>query len=268
MRNKILLFFAITISMYSSAQVGIGTSNPNANAVLDITSTTKGLLPPRMTENQRNAITSPSQGLIIFCTNCALGEGELQIRLTSGWKNLMGGYASNYVQPRVGDFYQGGVVFYIFTAADTGYIAGETHGLIAAVADQSSGIRWYNGSNVDTPTATAIGTGSANTDAIIAIQGATETSYAAGLARAYRGGGYTDWFLPSKDELSKMQLNKTIINTTAGNNGGNNFTSAAPFWSSSQGGYDRNAWINVFNDGRQAEYDKYQTFYVRAVRTF
>ena len=48
-------------------------------------------------------------------------------------------------QPAVGDFYQGGVVFHLFEEGETGYVAGETHGLIAAVADQSSGIRWYNG---------------------------------------------------------------------------------------------------------------------------
>ena len=57
--------------------------------------------------------------------------------------------ASNSVIPaseQVGDFYGGGVVFYIFVEADAGYVAGETHGLIAAVADQSSGIQWYNGS--------------------------------------------------------------------------------------------------------------------------
>ena len=61
----------------------------------------------------------------------------------------------------IGDFYGGGVVFYIFESGDTGYVAGETHGLIAAVQDQSSGIRWYNGINVTTgATGTAIGTGS------------------------------------------------------------------------------------------------------------
>ena len=167
----------------------------------------------------------------------------------------------------VGDFYQGGVVFYIFESGDTGYIAGETHGLIAAVADQSSGIRWYNGSNTTTgASATTIGTGSANTDAIIAAQGATETSYAAGLARAYSGGGYTDWFLPSKDELNKMYLNRATINTTAASNGGSNFANA-DYWSSTE--YDYNlAWEQYFFNGYQNYYNKYYTDIVRAVRAF
>ena len=173
----------------------------------------------------------------------------------------------NNLAPGVGDFYGGGVVFYIFGSGDTGYIAGETHGLIAAVQDQSSGIRWYNGSNVTTEaTATTIGTGSANTDAIIVSQGETETSYAAGLARAYRGGGYDDWFLPSKDELAQIYTNKATINTTASANGGSNFT-LDNYWSSTEYG-SGNAWKQGFDSGGQYDYYKGSTGSVRAVRAF
>ena len=48
-----------------NAQVGIGTTTPHASAVFDVTSTTQGFLPPRMTADQRNAILSPAAGLII-----------------------------------------------------------------------------------------------------------------------------------------------------------------------------------------------------------
>jgi hypothetical protein len=178
--------------------------------------------------------------------------------------------ASNSITPlvQVGEFYQGGVVFYIFESGDTGYVAGETHGLIAAVQDQSSGIRWYNGINVTTgATGTVIGTGATNTDAIINVQGPTETSYAAGLARAYTGGGHIDWFLPSKDELNKMYLNKATINTTAAANSGSDF-SANNYWSSTE--YDSNtAWVQYFGNGGQGYYDKLNTYVsVRAVRAF
>ena len=174
--------------------------------------------------------------------------------------------ASNSVIPaseQVGDFYGGGVVFYIFVEADAGYIAGETHGLIAAVADQSSGIRWHNGSYVTTgATGTAVGTGSANTDAIIAAQGATETSYAAGLAKAYAAGGYTDWFLPSKDELNKMYLKKEILEAVSG------FTAFSDdYWSSTEDGSSL-AWRQLFVNGNQASINKYYTVSVRAVRAF
>ena len=171
------------------------------------------------------------------------------------------------VVPGVGSFYGGGVVFYIFQSGDSGYVSGETHGLIAAVEDQSSGIRWNNGSNVATgATGRAIGTGATNTTAIISVQGGTETSYAAGLARAYTGGGYTDWFLPSKDELNQMYTNKATINTTASANGGSNF-SANYYWSSTEGG-DDSAWGQGFASGSQIGVYKNATYNVRAVRAF
>ncbi|WP_445757525.1 Lcl C-terminal domain-containing protein [Polaribacter sp.] len=115
-------------------------------------------------------------------------------------------------------------------------------------------------------TGTAIGTGSANTTAIISAQGATETSYAAGLAGAYTGGGYTDWFLPSKDELNKMYLNKATINTTAAANSGSDFVSDY-YWSSTEGD-SSNAWLQYFSNGDQANYNKGLTPNVRAVRAF
>ena len=171
------------------------------------------------------------------------------------------------VATELGGFYQGGVVFHLFEDGETGYVSGETHGLIAAVQDLGSGIRWYNGSYVTTEaTSTALGTGATNTTTIISVQGATETSYAAGLARAYTGGGYTDWFLPSKDELNKMYLNRATINTTAASNSGSDFGNSF-YWSSTEGDYN-SAWLQYFTSGSQYDYGKYFTYYVRAVRAF
>ncbi len=59
---------ATRLSIDSSGRVGIGTTSPNASALLDVTSTTQGLLPPRMTTTQRNAISSPAAGLMIYNT--------------------------------------------------------------------------------------------------------------------------------------------------------------------------------------------------------
>jgi hypothetical protein len=142
-----------------------------------------------------------------------------------------------------------------------------THGLVCAIEDQSAAIQWYNGSLTSTgATGTAIGTGSANTTTIIADQGATETAYAAGLARAYRGGGYTDWFLPSKDELNEMYLKKATINTTARENGGADFPNSY-YWSSTE--YDNDiVWRSNFSSGVQNGNIKNFTHYVRAVRAF
>ena len=86
----VLLLFNVNFSM---AQVGIGTSTPNGSAQLDVTSTSRGFLPPRMTESARNAIASPTAGLIIWCSNCG-NNGELQVFDGIAWKNLAGANAA------------------------------------------------------------------------------------------------------------------------------------------------------------------------------
>jgi hypothetical protein len=156
----------------------------------------------------------------------------------------------------VGDSYGGGIVAYIFQSGDPGYVAGEQHGLIAATADQSTGIQWYNGSFVATGAGgTAIGTGQANTTSIVTVQGAG--SYAAQLCDALTEGGYADWFLPSKDELDKLYINKVAIGGFAD----------SLYWSSSE--YNaNNAWFQYFFNGNQNYNNKIVTYRVRAVRAF
>jgi hypothetical protein len=70
MKKQILttLLFIVVANVGVNAQVGIGVSTPNVNpsAQLEVSSTNKGLLPPRMTTVQRNAIANPAAGLIIY----------------------------------------------------------------------------------------------------------------------------------------------------------------------------------------------------------
>jgi hypothetical protein len=73
-------------TFYSSGQVGIGTSNPNAAAIIEIASTTQGVLFPRMTKVQRDAISTPPIGLMLFVTDD--NEG-LYIYKTSGWVQII-----------------------------------------------------------------------------------------------------------------------------------------------------------------------------------
>ena len=259
------LLAAVLVTASTFAQVGIGTNTPDASSILDITSTTGGLLTPRMTAAQRDAIATPSQGLIIFCTDCASGEGELQISLSSVWKNLPVGDVNDPPPPMIGDTYQGGVVFYIFQAADAGYVAGETHGLIAAVEDQSPGIRWGDFVQANA-VGTAIGTGAANTTIIINAQGgSTLTSYAAGLARAYTGGGHSDWFLPSKNELILRRNNIGQGNVLGLGNVGDFLDER--YYSSTEI-HSTTAMGLYFLNGAEPGLTKSYLGYVRAIRAF
>jgi hypothetical protein len=159
---------------------------------------------------------------------------------------------------KIGDTALGGKIAYILQQGDSGFDANMQHGLVAAISDQTSAIRWNNGTNKTTGAkGIVIGTGFANTNSIISAQGETTTSYAAGLARAYKGGGYDDWFLPSKDELNKLYINKLIIGGFANNN----------YWSSSEQDFDF-AFKRNFINGDQNFNTKVNVFYVRAIRAF
>ena len=149
-----------------------------------------------------------------------------------------------------------GIVFYITD--------GGSHGLEAApslwnggAADPTSA--WITGGATQTTlngnTLDGIGTGLANSNAIIAQVG--HTGSAAELCRDYTGGGLTDWFLPSQDELNELYLNRVAV-------GG--FT-VDGYWSSSEFGAS-NARVQVFFNGDQGDSNKGNAHCVRAVRAF
>lgn len=81
-----LLLFFFLVTFIGNAQIGIGTTTPDATSILDITSTTKGMLAPRMTTVQRNAIASPAQGLLVYDTDLKL---FYYYSTPSGWLPLL-----------------------------------------------------------------------------------------------------------------------------------------------------------------------------------
>ena len=125
----------------------------------------------------------------------------------------------------IGDYYEGGIVAYISTSTN---LAEDTDGLIAAKSDiLPAGIAWSYVLSTQIGTANSIGMGFTNTNSIVDRLGSSASSYAAGKARFYTGGGYYDWFLPSREELvelfnSRMEIGNFIT------------TSESFYWSSSE----------------------------------
>ena len=151
---------------------------------------------------------------------------------------------------KIGDTYGGGIVFYVY---DNG-----RHGLIAATADQSTGVVWSTAayqSTVSNAVRDGVNGGQTNTERIIIQAGAG--SYAAQLCANYQGGNYGDWYLPSKYELNLLYLQKAVVGGFAING----------YWSSTENN-NGNAWHQYFGDGTQTNSSKASTYYVRAVRAF
>ena len=328
--RTILLFIILTGSRFLFSQVAVNTDgNPtHSSAILDVQSTSKGFLLPRMSYSALYAIESPAEGLMVFCMDCGVAcEGLLVIYCDGSWKvmntvcllpkaplagshtpaltqitwNWLGvdgatGYRWNttdnletavdmgttltytetgltpntsytrYVwsyntcgdSPSgsmnaqtipyyIGANYGGGIIFYIDGTGN--------HGLISAASDQSNAAQWGCSGTITGATGTAIGTGQANTTTIVGA--CSESGIAARICDDLELNGYSDWFLPSKDELIQMFAQKNVI-------GG--FTNE-DYFSSSECNATQ-AWEIVFWYGAQYCWSKSLPYYVRAIRAF
>jgi hypothetical protein len=178
-------------------KVAIGTVSPASSAVVDISSTSKGFLTPRMTTPQINAIANPAEGMSVY---------NLSIHFPvffdgTCWKRTDG-------QLYIGEGYGGRVIAYFLKPGDAGYDPNVLHGLIAAPADTWSA--WgCVGVDITGASGASIGTGNQNT--IDIMLGCAEEGIAAKVCGNLVLGGYSDWYLPSILELYQLYLNKDAI---------------------------------------------------------
>ena len=276
MKHFFTFLVTVFITTITFAQVGINKPVPDSSAVLDITSTTGGLLMPRMTQTQRVAIATPAQGLMVFQIDGIAQQPEgFYYYSGTTWQAY---YTTDVVdteiqdldtrltvlEKQVGGYYQGGIVFYNFVAGDTGYVEGEVHGLIAAPFDQGY-LQWgCEGTQITGALGTAIGTGAQNT--IDIVNNCAQTNTAAIICAGLDLNGYSDWFLPSTDELSKMS---SIATEDLGNLGN---ISTEQYFSSTQDSADKSYVVYLHfpnpNNHTQIEYRKTFLSRVRAIRTF
>lgn len=143
----------------------------------------------------------------------------------------------------IGEFKYGGVIFWLDPSDNN-------HGLVCAVRDDDTfpiTEGWgCQGTNIAGAVEVGIGQDQVNTTAILAS--CSTTGIAADLASNSSYGGYTDWFSPSRDALSRMCSSRHVINNTAVLNGGYNFAQGYYYWSSTQN--DSNtAWALSFSNG-------------------
>jgi len=160
--------------------------------------------------------------------------------------------------PIVGESFQGGKIAYILQSGDPGYVLGEIHGLIAAPSDQSTGASWGCSGTSISGTSMLLGTGQANTTLI--VNGCSTAGIAARLCDDLELNGYTDWYLPSLNEIIKLFNNREII--------GGFDTVSGIYWTSYEGSSTQAMEKDFFGYGNQTFPLKSTLLRVRAVRSF
>jgi len=259
--TAIALLMGINITLFSQVAINTDGSAPSSSSMLDIKSTSAGLLVPRMTLSERDLITNPATGLIIYQTDETSGfyyyNGTAWAAVSGG----EGGGTGHYV----GTLFGGGVVFWV---DHTGQ-----HGLIVSMIDLSISQAW---SNITTAliglSAQSEWDGLSNSNTIVGQTGHTNSAAKLCLDYVntdYGTGIYSDWYLPARGELNHLWNNIFEVHKALENDG-NPATSVITknnYWSSSEHQLNSSAYFQ-FGIGTSGFANKGTNSYVRSVRAF
>jgi len=260
----VLVLSAHTFAQNIGVAINADGSAPNSSTILDVSSTTKGFAPPRMTHVQKLAIASPATGLIVWCTNCGF-SGELQIFNGTTWVNTIGGVAAGVSPgaPTIGTATAGNAQATVtFTApvsnggsAITSYTATSSPGGLTGTLNQA-------GSGTITVTGLTNGTAYTFTVTATTVSGTSSSSAASNSV--------TPMVPPITDGSGNTYESVTIgtqtwmtknLNTTKYNDGVDipNITLPHGYWSTATTG----AWCNYNNTASNATtYGKLYNWYV------
>ncbi|MEI6679532.1 MAG: fibronectin type III domain-containing protein, partial [Mariniphaga sp.] len=219
----VLVLFTNAFSQNIGVAINSDGSAPNNSSILDVSSATKGFLPPRMTNAQKLAIASPATGLIVWCSNCG-PSGELQIFNGTLWINTIGGVAAGLTPgaPTIGTATAGTAqATVVFTApasnggsAITSYTATSSPGGFTGTLSQA-------GSGTITITGLAVGTAYTFTVTATAASGTGPASAASNSVTpvAVAPGAPTNVIATAGDKQA------TVTFTAPASNGGSAITS-------------------------------------------
>ncbi|WP_424961016.1 hypothetical protein [Ekhidna sp.] len=156
----------------------------------------------------------------------------------------------------IGDFAYGGVIFWVDPADNN-------HGLVCSTTEQGNAPWGCSGTDVAAANGTAITTGKTNTEAMAAA--CSEAGSLAITALNLTLNGFSDWFVPSKDEMYEIYLNREAINAVLTASGGEIFSNS--YWTSTQFNVN-NGWFQSFSNGSQAGTGKTGAIKYRVIREF